>query len=58
MLEEKKLKTSRQSEKWVEVPARKDNRKKKTKPETKKPERPSWARSEAMLIKLSEGVSS
>ena len=37
---EKRPKPSRQSEEWVEVPARKDHRKKKTKPEIKELERP------------------
>ena len=40
----------------MEVPARKDPRKKKPKPETRKSEWPKRARSEAVIIKPAEGV--
>ena len=55
---EKRPRTSKQPEDWVEVPARRDLRKKKKlKPLPKKPERPKRARSEAVIIKPAEGVS-
>ena len=56
--EQKRPKTSKQSEEWVEVPARKDFRKKK-KPnlEIRRTERTKRAHSETVLIKPSEGVS-
>ena len=55
---EKGLRTSKQLEEWVEVPASRDLRKKKKlKPAPKKPERPKRARSEAVIIKPAEGVS-
>ena len=41
----------------MEVPTRKNLRKKKLKPEAKKPEWQKRAHSEAVLIKLAEGVS-
>ena len=57
---EKRPRTSEQPEEWVEVPARRDLRrkKKKLKPAPKKPERPKRARSEAVIMKPAEGVSS
>ena len=54
---EKRPKTSKHPEKWVAVPLRKDLRKKKLKPTSKKPEQPKRARSEAVIIKPLEGVS-
>ena len=55
---EKRPRTSKQPEEWVEVPARRDLRKKKkSKPAPKKPERPKRARSKAVIIKPAEGVS-
>ena len=55
---EKKPRTSKQPEKWVEVYARRDLRqKKKSKPAPKKPERPKRVRSETVIIKPAEGVS-
>ena len=53
----KRPKTYTKEEKWVEVPARKNFRKKKPKPEAKKPDWPRHARPEAVLIKPDEGVS-
>ena len=56
--EEKRPKTSKQPEEWVEVPARKDLRKKeKPKSETRRTDQPERARKEAVLIRPSEGVS-
>ena len=52
----KRPKASTKEEEWVEVPARKNLRKKKPKPETKKPEWPKRARPEVALIKHAEGV--
>ena len=55
---EKRPRTSKQPEEWVEVPTRRDLRKKKkSKPAPKKPERQKRARSEAVIIKPAEGVS-
>ena len=55
---EKRPRTSKQLEEWVEVPTRRDLRKKKkSKPAPKKPERSKRARSEAVIIKPAEGVS-
>ena len=55
---EKRPRTSKQSEEWVEIPARRDLwKKKKSKPAPKKPERPKRAHSEAIIINPAEGVS-
>ena len=54
---EKRARTSRKEEEWVEVPAMKDFRKSKPKPETKKSERPKLARFKAVIIKSAEGIS-
>ena len=45
------------SKKWVEVPARKNLQKKKRKKAARTPERPSYARPKAVLIKPAEGMS-
>ena len=56
--EEKRPKASKHAEEWVEVSAKKGRRKKrKNKPEEKKPAQSEPPRSEAILIKPSEGVS-
>ena len=47
--------TSREEEEWFKAPARKDLRKKKPKLKNEKPEWPKRARSESVIIKLSEG---
>ena len=57
---EKRAKDSKKEEEWVEVevPTRKDLRKNKmSEPENRRTERPKRARSEAVLIKPSEGIS-
>ena len=54
---EKRLKASNKEEQWVEVPNRKDLRKKKVKKPTRTPERPRRPRPEAVLIKPAEGMS-
>ena len=55
--EMKSPKASLREEEWMKVPAKKSLRKKKPKPETKKPDRPRRARPEEVLIKPTEGVS-
>ena len=54
--EEKRTKTSKHPEDWVEVPARRDLWKKKPKPALKKSEWLKRARSEAVIIKPVEGI--
>ena len=54
---EKRPKTSKHPQEWVEVPPRKGPCKKKSKAALRKPERPKRARSEAVIIKPVEGVS-
>ena len=55
---EKRPEASKKGEEWVEVPTRKDLRKKKkSEPENRKTERPKRARSEAVLLKHSERIS-
>ena len=55
---ENRPRKSKQPKEWVEVPPRRDHRKKKkSKPAPKKPERPKRPRSEAVIIKPAEGVS-
>ena len=54
---EKRPKTSKHPEKWLEVPLRKDLRKKKLEPIPKKPERPKRDHSESVIIKPLKGVS-
>ena len=53
----KRPKASTKKEEWVKVPARKNLWKKKPKPEAKEPEWSRRACPEAVLIKLTEGVS-
>ena len=55
--EVKRPKTSTKEEEWVEVPTKKNLRKKKPKSKVKRPEWPKRARPEAMLIMPAEGVS-
>ena len=55
--EMKRPKASPREEEWIKVPPKKSLRKKKPKPEAKKPECLRRARSEAVLIKPTEGVS-
>ena len=54
---EKRPRASKQPQEWVEGPLREDLRKKKPKTATRERERPKRARSEAVLVKPSEGVS-
>ena len=54
---EKRPKTSKHPEEWVEAPLRKVLRKKKLQPTPKKPERPKRVRSEAVIIQPLKGVS-
>ena len=52
--EEKRPKTSKKPEEWVKVPVKKDlHKKKKTKPEARKTERPKRFHPDAVLIKSS-----
>ena len=53
---EKRPKASNKEEKWVEVPKKKDLRKRKGKKPSKTPEKHRRARPEAVLIKRAEGV--
>ena len=55
--EMKRPKSSPREEEWMKVPARKSLRKKKPKPEVKKPDCPRRVRPEAVLIKPTMGVS-
>ena len=55
--EDKRPRTSKQPEEWVEVPLRKDLEKKKPKPALKKTERPKRGRSDVGITKTAEGVS-
>ena len=50
-------KASNKEEEWVEVPKKKDLRKKKVKKPSKTPEKPRRARPETVLIKPAEGMS-
>ena len=54
---EKRPKASNKEEEWVEVPKKKDLRKRKGKKSSKTPEKPRRARPEAVLIKPAEGMS-
>ena len=54
---EKRPKVSKKEEEWVEVPKKKDLRKRKVKKPFKTPEKPRRARPEAVLIKPAEGMS-
>ena len=54
---EQRTKASKKEEEWVEVPNKKDLRKKKGKKPSKTPEKPRRARPEAMPIKPAEGMS-
>ena len=54
---EKRPKVSNKEEEWVEVPNKKDLRKKKVKKPTRTPQSPRRPRSEAVLIKPAEGMS-
>ena len=57
MPEERRPRTSRKEEEWVDVLVRKNPRKNKPKTEAKKPERSRRIRPEAMIIKPAMGVS-
>ena len=54
---EKRPKASNKEEAWVDVPKKKDLRKRKAKKPSKTPEKPRRARPEAVLIKPAEGMS-
>ena len=56
-LAEKRAKASNKEEEWVEVPKKKDLRKRKGKKPSKMPEKPRRVRPEAVLIKPAEGMS-
>ena len=54
---EKRTRTSKKEEEWMEVPARKALQKKESKPGVRKLETSRHARTKAVLVKLAEEVS-